>query len=64
MDLEVVPRMSFVYELIQVMKESLIRMNARDWVLQIIKDLWGKTHKHPLHVTVTKYYPSLKVVSI
>lgn len=49
-DLEVVPRIPFLYELIQVMKENLIRLNARDWVLQIIKDLWGKTHKHPLHV--------------
>ena len=49
-DSEVVPTMPFVYELIRVMKENLIRLNAREWVLEIIVDCWDRTLKHPLHV--------------
>ena len=35
-DLEVVPTMPFMYELIRFMKENLIRFNVREWVLEII----------------------------
>ncbi|RVW48186.1 hypothetical protein CK203_084738 [Vitis vinifera] len=48
-DSEVVPTMPFVYELIRVMKENLIRLNAKEWVLEIIADRWDRTLKHPLH---------------
>ncbi|RVW97523.1 hypothetical protein CK203_058479 [Vitis vinifera] len=48
-DSEVVPTMPFVYELIRVMKENLIRLNAKEWVLEIIADCWDRTLKHPLH---------------
>eukprot|EP00261_Vitis_vinifera_P028884 XP_010663255.2 PREDICTED: uncharacterized protein LOC104882295 [Vitis vinifera] len=41
--------MPFVYELIRVMKENLIRLNAKEWVLEIIADRWDRTLKHPLH---------------
>ena len=37
-DSEVVPAMPFVYELIRVMKENLIRLNAKELVLEIIVD--------------------------
>ena len=37
MDSEVVPTMSFVYELMQVMKENLIRQQVSDWIFKIIK---------------------------
>ena len=37
-DSEVVPIMLFVYELIWVVKENLIRVNAKEWVLEIITD--------------------------
>ncbi|RVW97721.1 hypothetical protein CK203_028114 [Vitis vinifera] len=47
---EVVPTMPFVYELMHVMKENLIRQGARDWMFKIIQDRWEKTLKHPLHV--------------
>nr|CAN65119.1 hypothetical protein VITISV_033337 [Vitis vinifera] len=50
MDSEVVTIMLFVYELMQVMKENLIRQGARDWIFKIIKDHWEKILKHPLHV--------------
>ena len=49
-DSEVVPTMSFVYEMIQVMKQNLHQLNAKDWVKTIIIDHWDKTLKHPLHV--------------
>ena len=49
-DSEVVPTMSFVYEMIQVMKQNLHQLNAKDWVKTIITDHWDKTLKHPLHV--------------
>ncbi|KAL6311639.1 hypothetical protein AAG906_027483 [Vitis piasezkii] len=42
--------MSFVYELIRVMKENLIRLNAKEWVLEIIADRYDRTLKHSLHV--------------
>ncbi|RVX01280.1 hypothetical protein CK203_031238 [Vitis vinifera] len=48
---EVVPIMPFVYKLIRVMKENLIRLNAKEWVLEIIVDRWDRTLKHPLHAT-------------
>ena len=53
MDSEVVTIMLFVYELMQVMKENLIRQGARDWIFKIIKDHWEKILKHPLHVAGT-----------
>ena len=53
MDSEVVTIMLFVYELMQVMKENLIRQGARDWIFKIIKDHWEKTLKYPLHATCT-----------
>ena len=48
-DSEVVPTMPFVYKLMQVMKENLIRQQAREWMLEIIKGRWEKILKHPLH---------------
>ncbi|RVW52179.1 hypothetical protein CK203_077811 [Vitis vinifera] len=48
-DSEVVPTMPFVYELMHVMKENLIRQGAGDWMFKIIQDRWQKTLKHPLH---------------
>ncbi|XP_059597191.1 uncharacterized protein LOC132254761 [Vitis vinifera] len=60
---EVVPIMPFVYKLIRVMKENLIRLNAKEWVLEIIVDRWDRTLKHPLHAT-SKYYLSLKFIGI
>ena len=48
-DSEVVPTMSFVYELIRVMKKNLHQLNAKDWVKTIIADRWDRTLKHPLH---------------
>ena len=62
-DSEVVPTMPFVYELIRVMKENLIRLNAKEWVLEIIADRWDRTLKHPLHAA-GKYYSSLKFIGI
>ncbi|RVW64721.1 hypothetical protein CK203_066474 [Vitis vinifera] len=41
--------MPFVYELMHVMKENLIRQGAGDWMFKIIQDRWQKTLKHPLH---------------
>ena len=38
MNSEVVPTMSFVYELMLVMKKNLIHQGARDWIFKIIKD--------------------------
>ena len=48
-DSEVVPTMSFVYELIRVMKQNLHQLNAKDWVKTIIANCWDRTLKHPLH---------------
>ena len=53
MDLEVVPTMPFVYKLMQVMKENLIRQQVGDWIFKILKDSWEKTLKHSLHATST-----------
>ena len=52
-DSEVVPTMPFVYELMQVMKENLIRQGAGDWIFKIIQDRWEKTLKLPLHAAGT-----------
>ena len=52
-DSEVVPTMPFVYELMHVMKENLIRQGVGDWIFKIIKERWEKTLKHPLHVAST-----------
>ena len=62
-DLEVVSTMPFVYKLIGVMKENFIRLNAKEWVLEIIADPWDITLKHPLHA-VGKYYSSSKGIGI
>ena len=53
MDSEVVPTMPFLYKLMQVMKENLIRQQVGDWIFKIIKDRWEKTLKHSLHATST-----------
>ena len=53
MDSEVVPIMSFLYELMQVMKENLIRQQVGDWIFKIIKDHGEKTLEHPLHAAGT-----------
>ena len=50
-DSVVVPKISFVYELIRVMKQNLHQLNAKDWVKTIILDRWDRTLKQPLHVT-------------
>ena len=50
-DSEVIPTMSFVYELIRVMKQNLHQLNAKDWVKTIIADHWDRTLKHPLHAS-------------
>ena len=52
MDFEVVPTMSFVYVLMHMMKENLIK-GIGDWIFKIIKDRWEKTLKYPLHVVGT-----------
>ena len=38
MDSEVVPTMPFVYELMHIMKENLIRQGVGDWIFKIIKE--------------------------
>ena len=48
-DSEVVPTMSFVYELIQLIEENLERLKAKEWVKLIIADHWDRTLKHSLH---------------
>ena len=48
-DSKIVPTMPFVYELIQVMKQNLHALKAKEWVKKIIVDRWDKTLKHPLH---------------
>ena len=48
-DSEVVPTMPFVYKLMQVVKENLIRQQVREWIFEIIKGHWEETLKHPLH---------------
>ena len=52
-DSEVVPTMPFVYELMHVMKENIIRQGAGDWMFKIIQDRWEKTLKHPLRAAGT-----------
>ena len=42
-DSEVVTTMSFVYELIRLMKENLDRPKAKEWVKLIIVDRWDRT---------------------
>ena len=49
-DSEIVPTISFAYELIRVMKQNLHELKAKDLVKKIIADRWDKTLKHPLHV--------------
>ncbi|RVW38083.1 hypothetical protein CK203_095105 [Vitis vinifera] len=41
--------MPFVYELMHIMKENLIRQGVGDWIFKIIQDRWEKTLKHQLH---------------
>ena len=53
MDSEIVPIMMFMYKLMHVMKENLIRQGAGDWMFKIIQDRWQKTLKHPLHAAGT-----------
>ena len=48
-DSELVPTMSFVYEVIRLMKANLDRLKAKEWVKLIITDRWDRTLKHPLH---------------
>ena len=43
--------MPFVYKFIQVIKENLTQLNAREWMLEIIADHWDRTLKHLLHAT-------------
>ncbi|RVX01126.1 hypothetical protein CK203_022736 [Vitis vinifera] len=57
-DSEVIPTMPFMYELIHVMKENLIRQGAGDWMFKIIQDRWEKTLKHPLHAAA--YFLNLR----
>ena len=49
-DSEIFPTMPFVYELIQVMKQNLHVLKAKEWVKKIIADRWDKILKHPLHI--------------
>ena len=56
-DSEIVLTMSFTYELIQVMKQKLHALKAKEWVKNIIADRWDKTLKHPLHA-VGNYFIS------
>ncbi|KAL6326314.1 hypothetical protein AAG906_005508 [Vitis piasezkii] len=58
-DSKVVPTMSFVYELMQVMKENLNRQQVGDWIFKILKDRWEKTLKHPLHAAVHEVFAKL-----
>ena len=53
MDSEVVPTMSFVYELMQVMRENRIHQQVGDQIFKIIKDYWEKILKHLLHAAGT-----------
>ena len=48
-DSEFVPTMSFVYELIRLMKANLDRLKAKEWVKLIIADRWDRILKYPLH---------------
>ena len=48
-DSEVVSTMSFVYELIRLMKANLDRLKAKEWVKHIIVDCLDRTLKHPFH---------------
>nr|CAN73152.1 hypothetical protein VITISV_025361 [Vitis vinifera] len=59
-DSEVVPTMLFVYELMHVIKENLIRQGAGDWMFKIIQDHWEKTLKHPLHAATYFLNPTFQ----
>ena len=48
-DSEVVSIVSFVYELIRLIKANLDRLKAREWVKHIIVDRWDRTLKHFIH---------------
>ena len=48
-DSKVIPTMPFVYELIQLMKENLDRLKAKEWMKHIIIERWDRTLKHALH---------------
>ena len=50
---KVVLTMPFVYELMHIMKENLIRQGVGDWIFKIIQDRWEKTLKHQLHAAGT-----------
>ncbi|RVW40601.1 hypothetical protein CK203_079132 [Vitis vinifera] len=52
----IVPTRPFVYELMHVMKENLIRQGAGDWMFKIIQDRWEKTLKHPLHAAAEWWF--------
>ena len=47
-DSKVIPIMSFVYELIRLMKENLDLLKAKQWVKHIITYSWDRTLKHLL----------------
>ena len=55
-DSEVVPTMSFVYEFIQVIKQNLHQLNAKDWVKTIIANLYDRTLNILFMQLVTKQY--------
>ena len=46
---EIFPIMSFVYELIRVIKQNLHAFKAKEWVKNIIANHWDKTLKQRLH---------------
>ena len=53
MDSKVAPTMSFVYQLMHVIKKNLICQGIGDWIFKIIKDCWEQTLRHPLHAIGT-----------
>ena len=48
-DSEVVSTMSFVYELIRLMKTNLDRLKAKEWMKYVITDHWDRALKHRFH---------------
>ena len=50
-DSEIVPALSFVYELIRVMKQNLHALKAKEWVKKLIANRWDKTLKPLRHAT-------------
>ena len=50
-DSEVVPTMSFVYELTRLIKANLDRLKAKEWVKHIITYRLDRTLKHLLRTT-------------